>query len=224
MAAVLQAIVRARPNEPQALYYLSRAELASGDAYSAVEAMRKATVLAPRQAALWAGLGETYVARDQGQIGAEAQAAFRQAHALDPTMAGPRYFLARAQIAGGDVDGGLAAWRALDHDLPATDPRRAGLEQEIASVAQSRQLPDAAAQAPAGSGGPAPFIRAMVAGLAARLNASPDDPAGWARLIRAYAVLGDAKNQAAAQARAETLFKGRPADLRLIEAAAASPQ
>ena len=31
----------------------------------------------------------------------------------------------------------------------------------------------------------------MVAGLAARLKANPDDAAGWQRLIRAYAVLGD---------------------------------
>ena len=31
----------------------------------------------------------------------------------------------------------------------------------------------------------------MVADLAARLKAQPDDAQGWQRLIRAYAVLGD---------------------------------
>ena len=31
----------------------------------------------------------------------------------------------------------------------------------------------------------------MVDGLAARLQRQPDDPAGWARLICAYGVLGD---------------------------------
>ena len=31
----------------------------------------------------------------------------------------------------------------------------------------------------------------MVASLAARLKAQPNDPAGWQRLVRAYTVLGD---------------------------------
>ncbi len=35
------------------------------------------------------------------------------------------------------------------------------------------------------------MIRGMVAGLAARLKANPDDPAGWQRLARAYQVLGE---------------------------------
>ena len=50
------------------------------------------------------------------------------------------------------------------------------------------------------------------------------DPAGWARLIRSYAVLGDSADQAAALARARAQFKDRPDALRLVNAAAAGPQ
>jgi cytochrome c-type biogenesis protein CcmH len=226
MAAVLQRITRDRPTDPLAFYYLSRAQLASGDPYSAGQSLQSAIALAPNRADLWIALGETYAAQDQGQIGPEAEAAFRKAVALDPAAPGPRYFLARAQIAGGDVDGGLAAWRALDRDLPAKDTRRAVLEREIAQVERTRGLPAAAgAQASnAPPAGQAAFIRSMVAGLAARLKANPDDPQGWARLVRSYAVLGDQPSQAAALARAQVLFKNRPNDLRLVEEAAASPQ
>ncbi len=50
----------------------------------------------------------------------------------------------------------------------------------------------------------------MVDRLAARLKAQPDDPAGWARLIRSYGVLGRNDLRQAAIADARRLFKDRP--------------
>ncbi len=50
----------------------------------------------------------------------------------------------------------------------------------------------------------------MVDRLAARLKAQPDDPAGWARLIRAYGVLGQTARRQEAVAAAQRLFKDRP--------------
>jgi cytochrome c-type biogenesis protein CcmH len=44
-------------------------------------------------------------------------------------------------------------------------------------------------------------VQKMVDSLAAKLNAQPDDPAGWAMLGRSYAVLGDFGKAAAAYAR-----------------------
>ena len=41
-------------------------------------------------------------------------------------------------------------------------------------------------------------VRGMVAGLAARLKTNPDDPEGWVRLVRAYAVLGETARREAA--------------------------
>jgi cytochrome c-type biogenesis protein CcmH len=57
-------------------------------------------------------------------------------------------------------------------DLPIAS-RSAAREQDAAGVAQMNQ------------------IRTMVAGLAQRLAANPDDADGWLRLGRAYAVLGE---------------------------------
>jgi cytochrome c-type biogenesis protein CcmH len=64
----------------------------------------------------------------------------------------------------------------------------------------------------------------MVAGLASRLEGQPDDPEGWARLIRAYAVLGETEKQAAALARAQQQFKGRPDVLQRLKTASEAPQ
>jgi cytochrome c-type biogenesis protein CcmH len=110
-------------------------------------------------------------------------------------------------------------WRALAASLPADDPRRAALTGEIARVEAG---PSAAAQAVAAAApeDQAQMIRGMVDGLAARLAAQPDDPEGWARLVRAYGVLGDADAQARALAGARKQFADRPAVLAEIEAAA----
>ena len=59
--------------------------------------------------------------------------------------------------------------------------------------------------------------------MAARLKANPDDPAGWVRLVRAYAVLGETDRRDAALADARHRYAGRPDILAQLEAALASP-
>jgi cytochrome c-type biogenesis protein CcmH len=222
MAVVLEQIAREHPRDPEPLYYLARAQLALGDPFTAERGLRRAVALAPRRADLWAALGEVLAAETPDQPSADARTAFGRALALDPAAPGPRYALARDKIAAGDAAGGLTIWRALLAELPAEDPRRAGLADQIAEVERTGALPAPPAQAApaAGAGDQAAFIRSMVERLAARLAASPDDPAGWARLIRSYGVLGDAPRKAAALARARQLFKDRPDALRAVAEAA----
>jgi cytochrome c-type biogenesis protein CcmH len=226
LVAVLQTLVTEKPKDPRGYYFLARAQLAVGDSFSASRSMQKAVALAPGQAELWASLGEVRLDPTTGVPDADATAAFRHALQLDPKAAAPRYFLARGKIAAGDVDGGLADWRVLEAGLKPDDPKRQGLEQEIAEVGRTRALPQPQTPQPAAPAaqGQQAFIQSMVSGLAARLQANPDDPAGWARLIRAYAVLGDAPKHDAALARAKALFKDRPNDLRLVEQASVAPQ
>ena len=65
------------------------------------------------------------------------------------------------------------------------------------------------------------MIDAMVAGLAARLEAEPDDLDGWLMLIRSYAVLQDAQNAKSTAERAYAHFDGEPEPRAAIRAAAA---
>jgi cytochrome c-type biogenesis protein CcmH len=242
MAAVLQTIVQSRPDDVQPLTYLARAQAAYGNLPAATESMRKATRLAPKQPELWADLGLLLVAQNQGEESSASGDAFKQAVALDPTYPPARYHLARAKVTSGDVNGGLADWRALLAQLPAGDEHTA-LETEIAATAKAGhlvavaspaqrradagQLPAAGAaqdgQLPADGSDQKKFILSMVARLASRLRQMPDDAAGWAQLIRSYAILGDASKMQTALNQAHKVFKDRPDDLKIVDNAMAGP-
>lgn len=228
MAAVLREIVRERPGDVEALNYLARAQAAAGDFFSAERTLQGALKRAPNRADLWTLEGQ-FIASEQpaDALPEDARLAFAKALALDPKAPAPRYFLARDKIAAGDVDGGLADWRALRADLAPNDGRAQQLDSDMAVVERTRALPAAQtgpAGAEGGGGGPGgdqkAFIQSMVARLAARLQTHPDDPAGWARLVKSYGVLGDVAARDAALAKARGLFKSRPGDLALIEQAA----
>ena len=208
MAAVLQAMTLERPGDAEALRYLALAHAASDNPAAAARALRRALEIAPRRADLWETLGQAELARAGGQVSPEAIRAFESALALNPKVVVPRFHLASAQIAAGDKAGGIAAWRALLNDLPATDPRRGALVASIAEAQQAVPAPQMDA------------IAGMVEGLAARLQANPADGEGWVRLVRSYAVLGHADKRDAALAQARKRFAADPDLLRALDLAA----
>jgi cytochrome c-type biogenesis protein CcmH len=218
LAAVLKALTAQRPNDPEAFRYLAMASAASGDTAEAARAMRRAIQLAPQRADLWEGLSEVLLVEAQGEVTPQAEAALRQALQRDPKSVMARFHLARGRIEDGDRAGGLAEWRALLADL-GDDPRSATL---VAAIAEAEKGP---APAPAGPFGGAEqeAIRGMVAGLASRLETAPDDPEGWVRLVRSYAVLGETAARDAALAKARARFAGRADVLGELTAAAQTP-
>ena len=220
-AAVLQVLAARNPREPLLLKDLAAAYEEAGDYPHAVEALRKALALAPREAELWSMLGEVFTVQADNQVDGDARAAFAEALRLQPGLQHARYFMARAAIQDGRVAEGLAAWKALLGELAANDPRAAGLRAEIAQVERAGGLPQAQPQQPADMQA---TIRGMVDGLAARLAANPDDPDGWVRLVRAYAVLGETEKRDAALARARTLYKDRPDILKALDQATEVPK
>ena len=213
MAAVLKAVTTERPTDAEGFHYLAMAHAASDNPSAAARALRRAITLAPTRPDLWSLLGEALMAQGGGEVTPQAQRAFERALALDPKAVTPRFHLARARIEAGDKAGGVAAWRALQADLPMTDPRRGALASAI-SQAQNAAAPAA----------PAPpqmdAIRGMVAGLAAKLEANPGDGEGWVRLVRSYAVLGDTAARDRALATARKRFAADPELLQALDAAA----
>jgi cytochrome c-type biogenesis protein CcmH len=222
MAAVLQQVAGEHPRDPAPLVYLSHADLAGGDFVGAEQAVRKAIRLDPNRGELWGMLGEILTDKAGLDGTPDARAAFLHASGLDPQLPGPRYYLARAQIAGGDVKGGLAAWRALSADLQPSDPRRADLMAQIAAVEKTGGLPSAQAAAPPADA--QAMICGMVARLAAQLAMQPDNPPGWGRLIRSYTILGDEPKRQAAFDRAQALFKDHPDAWKQVQDAMANAQ
>lgn len=212
IAAVLDGAVRERPADWRGFTYLGQARLASGDAYGALRAFQRAAELAPGQAQPWEGLGESFVAISGGTVDDDALRAFEQALQRDPRSVNARFQLGRARAAAGDQAGAAEFWRAAAADLPQADPRRPAILAELQRLTGGAVAPVAGAD---------PAIRAMVDRLATRLERQPDDPAGWARLVRSYGVLGDRTAQAAALERARRQFAGRPDALALVEREAA---
>ena len=213
LAAVLTSISRERPEDVDALRFLAVAEVASQNPAEAVRAMRRAVRLAPERADLWELLGEALISQAGGDVTPGAQRAFREALRRDPGRPAPRFYLARAQVEAGDRTGGVAAWRALAADLPAADPRRQAV---LAAIAQAEAPPDR----PGPAMGQQAMIQGMVERLAARLTASPDDPDGWVRLVRAYAVLGEQAKRDEALQQARTRYAAKPDILARLDAAA----
>lgn len=222
IAAVLETVAAERPKEAEPLVFLAKARAAAGDMAGAEQALRRAVGVAPGRADIWSLLGETFVIEAKGDIGADAKLAFGRALKADPKDLRARYYLGRARIAEGDVAGGVADWRALLDSLAPNDPARTALGREIAEVQAAGGLPatePAAASNPQVQG----MIAGMVEGLAARLAQSPDDPDGWVRLVRAYAVMGETAKRDAAMATATARFKDQPKVLAALRQAADTP-
>jgi cytochrome c-type biogenesis protein CcmH len=216
IAAVLNRLSRERRDDPELFRFLAMAEASANNPAAAVRALRRAVALAPERADLWVLLGEAY-AGQAGEVDETAAAAFREALRRDPRLIEPRFYLARQKILGGDRQGGIAEWRALLAEVPPADPRAEVLRR---AIAEAEGLP---AQ-PSVSGDQMAAIRGMVEGLAGRLQSNPDDPEGWVRLVRAYAVLGDTPKRDAALAQARARYAAQPEILnQLAQAAQAEP-
>ena len=213
LAAVLRSAVKSRPNDPDGLRFLALAEGAAENGPAAVRALTRAVALAPERTDLWRLLGEAQVYSASGDVPAEAQASFRQVLAREPSDVTARFYLARAAVTAGEPTG-LPQLRGLAAELAADDPRRAAA---LAAIADAER-----ASAPAFAPDQMSAIRGMVAGLAARLETAPDDPEGWVRLVRAYAVLGDQARRDAALAAAQTRYAGRAEVLTALTEAASA--
>lgn len=223
MAAVLQKLTSERRNDPDGFRFLAMAEVAANNPAGAVRALKHAISLAPDRADLWEMLGDARLYMANGELTEEAAQAFARTLQLNPRSVGARFQLARAKIKDGDKAGGLADWRALLADLPPDDPRRSDLQSAIAQADGIAPPPAQAPAAPQGlSGDQLTAVRGMVAGLAAKLEANPDNPDGWVRLVRAYSVLGDTAKRDTALKTARARYAGKPDVLQALSAAAAA--
>jgi cytochrome c-type biogenesis protein CcmH len=204
----LASVVRSRPDDPRGWAILGRAYLTTGDPGDAAKAFARAikASLASGQVetVLYSAYGEALTQDASGTVTPEAEAAFSRALAGDPKDKAARYFLGLAAAARGDANKALGLWNGLLADVPAGSAIHQDLVDRIAALTAQR--------------GGAPDIAAMVAGLAARLKQHPDDGAGWQRLIRAYAVLGDEEKARAALADARKALAAQPDQVATLDA------
>lgn len=173
--------VRQYPNDARAWRFLGQAYMSANDPRNAAKALARVIELTGfGDPALDAAYGEALVLANNGTVTEEAERAFTAALGADPHNGPARFYLGLARAARNDRDGAIKLWQSLLDDTPPTAPLHQMLVDRIAMLTSQA----------AGPGG-APNPRAMVAMLAARLKADPNDALGWVRLMRAYTVLGE---------------------------------
>ncbi|HTJ62557.1 MAG TPA: c-type cytochrome biogenesis protein CcmI [Alphaproteobacteria bacterium] len=187
---------------------------AIGEAYEklgrprdAVETFRIAVGIAPEDSTLKAALAEALIAANGGAVGEEAKQIFSAIPPDADARPEARFYLALAAAQAGDNKAALQQWQALLADSPADASWVDATRERIAAAAKSlgldpaKETPDPRPPAPpsndpAGIARMTPeqqseMIRGMVAKLAAKMEANPDDANGWRQLARAYEVIGD---------------------------------
>ena len=225
MAALIKHL-EDHPDDGRGWFLLGRAYLSSDRYAEAVDALRRANDLLPGQPEVAAAYGEALVTAADGQLTEEASRLFAKVLAEDARNPQARYFLGLAKAQSGDAVGALRDWVGLVILSPADAPWLPSVRQQIlalaarAGVDPATLAPSAEARALAGGSDVAPrenaegapsaearaaLIRAMVDRLARRLEQDPNDPDGWARLARAYEVLGETAKADEARARARSL-------------------
>ena len=211
LVAQLATRVHQTPDDPRGWMLLGKGYLTLGDANDAAAAFRRAiAVSSPEQRpVLLSAEGEALTVAAGGIVTPQAEAVFDEALRLAPKDFAARYYLGLAYAMRRDNAHALTMWQSLLADAPPDAPWRSKVLDGVAALK-------------AQSGGAAPDINAMVAGLAARLHQNPNDPQGWQRLIRAYAVLGDNTKARAALADARAASKNDTQTLAALSAEAKS--
>jgi len=192
-----------------------------------------------------AGFAEASVLAGNGVVGEAARRAWQKVLAGDAKRIDARFWLAVAREQDGDAKGAIDAYTALIADLPAEGRWREAVEGRL--VAAARRVGQSApatqpapATEPAAGEGPRPtpeqieamrnmspadrenVIAAMVEGLAQRLKENGNDLGGWARLVRAYKMMGRAGDATNALGEARRQFAGDQTSLAVLDALAQS--
>jgi cytochrome c-type biogenesis protein CcmH len=194
LVPMLIAQLRKTPNDVRGWRYLGQIYMTANDPVDAAKALAKAIALTGRgDAELDAAYGEALVLANNGVVPDAAEAAFHDALRVDPTSPPARFYLGLARVQHNDKTGAIGYWQSLLNEAPPTSQLHQMLVDRLAALtAQSGGRPDP---------------RQMVAMLAARLKADPNDALGWVRLMRAYTVLGETAKAKEALATARATFK-----------------
>jgi len=186
MAMVLRQFQTSRANDPRYWSYLGQADRQAEHYSDAVHDYEHLTQLEPNTSMAWGELGMALMSMWQKSGSGtlpdpEAKRALDTAIRLDPTAIPPQFFRAELAMAEGDFDQALSHFMILKSRLPATDSRQSDIDQSIVAIKSEIQKRQAQND----------MIKAMVSGLKAKLIAEPNNPQGWARLLRSEKILGD---------------------------------
>jgi len=209
-AAVLKQGQVRHAGDPRFWQASAEADMPAGLFYDAVKAFYRSQKLSPSTFTAWSEMGEALTMANRGTVGAAAHTAFVRALALDANDGRAHYYLGREAVAQGRYDDARDHFSIVLAQLPADDSRRIEVIDALKATDQA-ELTQKAMQT---------RIVGMVVAMQAQLRASPDNPDGWARLLRSYTVLDNAPAYEAALKAMRAEYATRPAIAADIEAKA----
>ena len=229
----LRAALADRPNDIQGLRLLALHESRLGNYVAARTAQEKVVSILGSSATSedHSALGEYLVFAAGGYVSPQAEETLVKALELDPRNQSARYFSGLALAQNGRPDVAYQMWSGLLAEGPENAPWIAPIRAQIDALAQAAGIdpatvpPGPSAEDIDNAADMTPeerqqMIRGMVAGLAERLATQGGTPEEWARLIRAYGVLGDLDKAALIWTEAKQTFAGDPAARSLLRAEA----
>ncbi len=230
----LRAAMKKRPDDIEGWKLLAANEARIGNMHGAWKAKEREIVLLGDKAKGqdYAELAEYMIVATKGYVSAEAEDALARALKLDVKSPRARYYSGLALAQNGQPDMAYRMWAALLKEGPADAPWVSLIRGQIGAMAQAAGInmtdqnapgPSADQVEAAGKMSEADrqdMIRGMIAGLAERLDSKGGKPAEWARLIRAYGVLGETGKAAASWKKARTVFASDDAALAVLREAA----
>lgn len=181
-------------------------------------------------------LAEFMVVATNGYVSVEAEQALAKALRLDPTLPRARYYSGLALAQNGRADVAYRMWVGLLEEGPADAPWVALIRGQIGKVARAAGINPANIDAPGPNAQQVEdaqqmseadrkeMIRGMVGGLAERLATQGGGVNDWARLIRAYGVLGETANASAIWNEAKGVFSKDAQAMALLREAAVSAE
>ncbi len=245
LVAKVEQRLRQHPEDGTGWSVIAPVYYAMGRYADAAKAYANAMRLVGETPARLQGFANARIRVENGVIPEDARKALERILAIAPDRKEPRIWLALAKEQDGKIAEAAADYRKLIQEAPANAPWRKMLEARLASLTpgadkavtdtnaageptQKAANPDAVASSPPSGADAASvmamspserqaFIKRMVEGLAARLKANGNDPAGWVSLIRAYKVLGRGEDAAKALSDARANLKDDKVGLARVE-------
>lgn len=200
LAEVLKQRAADHGDDPDYWLMLGRIQVMAEDNYGAAVSFRAATKLSPQRAEVWSNLGEALTLFQKGQSGPEARAAFAKALTRNGNDLTALFYSAKILTNDGRFDEARRMFTRVMTQLAPDDGRRQAVAAELSALEETART----------AGAVQAQIGGMVAGLEARLAEHPEDPDGWARLLRSYRVLKNSEGEKKTLAAIDRIYGERP--------------
>ncbi|MCP5075636.1 MAG: c-type cytochrome biogenesis protein CcmI [Rhodobacteraceae bacterium] len=238
LVAQLREVVKTRTDDAQGFRLLANHEARLGNFTDARIAQQRVLELVGDKAteADYTDLAEIMIIAAGGYVSPGAEDALAKAVNMNPKSQRARYYSGLALAQNGRPDIAYRMWEGLLQEGPGDAPWIPLIQAQIGAVAQAAGISRTDLNAP----GPTAedientaeipdddrqqMIRGMVTGLAERLATEGGTPAEWARLIRAYGVLGETGKANAIWNEAQSVFDGNTEAMTLLREAAESAE